>query len=239
MAKKSARAMRPQRALTAREPGMSRKQFERQLAPLQLELVKMLDWIRASGHRLVVVLRPRRSGEGRHDQAHRQPTQPAVLPRRRASGATDRQRTQWYFQRYVAPICPRAGRWCSSTAPGTTGRASSGSWASAPTPSTGGFLRSVPEFERMLTHSGIQLIKYWFSVSDEEQERRFRARIEDRSRRWKLSPLGPHSRSRWVESQGLDDGGHLDPRTHRDMRSTPTSSGEPATASHTCSRPSL
>jgi len=111
---------------------------------------------------------------------------------------TERERTQWYFQRYVAHL-PAAGEmvlfdrsWYNRAGvERVMGFCSDEEYWE--------FLRSVPEFERMLVRSGIQLVKYWFSVSDQEQERRFRARIQDRSRRWKLSELDLYSRSRWVE----------------------------------------
>ena len=91
------------------------------------------------------------------------------------------------------------------------------------------FLRTVPEFERMITRSGIQLVKYWFSVSDDEQERRFRNRIDDRSRRWKLSPMDLESRSRWVEYSKAKDlmMENTETAEARGTRSTPMSSAMP------------
>ena len=165
---------------------MSRKDFERELATLQLELVKMLDWIRVSGHRLVVLFEGRdAAGKGGTIKRVADPLNPPVLPRRRASRA-DRARADAVVlpalrrpaarrrgNRPVRPLLvqPRRRRarmgFCSDAE----------YWE---------FLRSVPEFERMLARSGIQLVKYWFSVSDEEQERRFQARIETRPR-WKLT----------------------------------------------------
>jgi polyphosphate kinase len=185
--------------------GMSRKEFQRELAVLQPELVKVLDWIRQSGHRLVVVFEGRdAAGKGGTikrivDALNPRFCRVAALP-----APTTREKTQWYFQRYVAHL-PAAGEivlfdrsWYNRAGvERVMGFCSDAEYWE--------FLRSVPEFERMLTRSGTQLIKYWFSVSDQEQERRFRARIEDRRRRWKLSELDLYSRSKWVDYSKAKD----------------------------------
>ena len=185
--------------------GMSKKQFERELSSLQLELVKMLDWIRVSGHRLVVLFEGRdAAGKGGTIKRIADPLNPRVCRVAALPAPTERERTQWYFQRYVSHL-PAAGEiilfdrsWYNRAGVDRVmGFCSDEEYWE--------FMRSVPEFERMLTRSGIQLVKYWFSVSDEEQERRFRARIDDRSRRWKLSPLDLHSRSRWVDYSRAKD----------------------------------
>jgi polyphosphate kinase 2 len=185
--------------------GMSKKEFERQLALLQLELVKMLDWIRESGHRLVVVFEGRdAAGKGGTIKRIVDPLNPRFCRVAALPAPTERERTQWYFQRYVAEL-PAGGEmvlfdrsWYNRAGvERVMGFCSDEEYWE--------FLRAVPEFERMLIRSGIQLVKYWFSVSDEEQERRFRARIEDRSRRWKLSPMDLYSRSRWVEYSKAKD----------------------------------
>jgi polyphosphate kinase 2 len=185
--------------------GMSRKDFERELGQLQLQLVKMLDWIRASGHRLVVVFEGRdAAGKGGTIKRIVDPLNPRFCRVAALPAPTERERTQWYFQRYVAHL-PAAGEmvlfdrsWYNRAGVERVMRFCTDEeyWD---------FLRSVPEFERMLTRSGIQVVKYWFSVSDQEQERRFRARIENRSRRWKLSPLDLYSRSRWVDYSKAKD----------------------------------
>jgi polyphosphate kinase len=185
--------------------GMSKKEFERQLALLQLELVKMLDWIRESGHRLVVVFEGRdAAGKGGTIKRIVDPLNPRFCRVAALPAPTERERTQWYFQRYVADL-PAGGEmvlfdrsWYNRAGvERVMGFCSDEEYWE--------FLRAVPEFERMLIRSGIQLVKYWFSVSDEEQERRFRARIGDRSRRWKLSPMDLYSRSRWVEYSKAKD----------------------------------
>jgi polyphosphate kinase len=185
--------------------GMKRKQFERELAVLQLELVKMLDWIRQSGHRLVVVFEGRdAAGKGGTIKRIVAPLNPRFCKVAALPAPTEREKTQWYFQRYVAHL-PAAGEmvlfdrsWYNRAGvERVMGFCSDAEYWE--------FLRSVPEFERMLSRSGIQLIKYWFSVSDAEQERRFRARIEDKTRRWKLSELDLYSRSRWVDYSKAKD----------------------------------
>jgi polyphosphate kinase len=207
VAKKAESKQSEERGLTpdGAAAGMSRKQFERELAALQLELVKMLDWIRQSGHRLVVVFEGRdAAGKGGTIKRIVGPLNPRLCRVVALPAPTDRERTQWYFQRYAAHL-PAAGEmvlfdrsWYNRAGvERVMGFCSDEEYWE--------FLRSVPEFERMLTRSGIQLVKYWFSVSDEEQERRFRARIEDRSRRWKLSELDLESRSRWVEFSKAKD----------------------------------
>jgi polyphosphate kinase len=207
VAKKAEPKQSEERGLTAdgAVAGMSRKQFERELAALQLELVKMLDWIRQSGHRLVVVFEGRdAAGKGGTIKRIVGPLNPRFCRVAALPAPTDRESTQWYFQRYAAHL-PAAGEmvlfdrsWYNRAGvERVMGFCSDEEYWE--------FLRSVPEFERMLTRSSIQLVKYWFSVSDEEQERRFRARIEDRSRRWKLSELDLESRSRWVEFSKAKD----------------------------------
>ena len=142
--------------------------------------------------------------EGRHDQADRRPAEPTLRRVAALPAPTERERTQWYFQRYVAQL-PAAGEmvlfdrsWYNRAGvERVMGFCSDAEYWE--------FLRSVPEFERMLSRSGIQLVKYWFSVSDEEQERRFQARIDDRSRRWKLCVDGSGARRRWVDYSRAKD----------------------------------
>jgi polyphosphate kinase 2 len=111
---------------------------------------------------------------------------------------TEREKTQWYFQRYV-PHLPAAGEMVLFDRSWYNRAGVDRVMGFATEADVEEFFRSCPEFERMLVRSGIVLIKYWFSVSDEEQERRFRDRIEDPTKRWKLSPMDLQSRARWVE----------------------------------------
>ena len=184
---------------------MKSKQFEQELAPLQLELVRMLDWVRHSGHKLVVLFEGRdAAGKGGTIKRISEPLNPRVCRVAALPAPTDRERTQWYFQRYVDHL-PAGGEmvlfdrsWYNRAGvERVMGFCSDAEYWE--------FLRSVPEFERMLQRSGIQLVKYWFSVSDTEQERRFQARLDDPAKQWKLSPMDLYSRSRWVEYSKAKD----------------------------------
>jgi polyphosphate kinase len=185
--------------------GISKKAFEHELEALQLELVKMLDWIRDSGHRLVVLFEGRdAAGKGGTIKRIVDPLNPRLCRVAALPAPTERERTQWYFQRYVAHL-PAAGEMVLFDRSWYNRAGVERVMGFCTDAEYWDFMRSVPDFERMLVRSGIQLIKYWFSVSEEEQERRFRARIEDRSRRWKLSPMDLEARSRWVEYSRAKD----------------------------------
>jgi polyphosphate kinase 2 len=176
-----------------------KKAYEKELRRLQEELVKMEDWVAATGARIVVVFEGRdAAGKGgviKRITQHLNPriTRIVALPK-----PSDRQRTQWYFQRYLEEM-PAAGEitlfdrsWYN--------RAGIEKVLGFCTPEEHvRFLRQCPIVERLLVEDGIRLIKYWFSVSDREQERRFRARIDDPIRRWKLSETDLFSRSRYVD----------------------------------------
>ena len=179
--------------------GMSKKRFERELEPLQLELVRMLDWIRRSGHRLVVVFEGRdAAGKGGTIKRIVDPLNPRYCRVAALPAPTERERSQWYFQRYVAHL-PAAGEmvlfdrsWYN--------RAGVEHVMGFCTPDEyEEFMRTCPQFERDLLRSGIILVKYWLSVSDEEQERRFKARLKDPAKQWKLSPMDLEARRRWVD----------------------------------------
>jgi polyphosphate kinase 2 len=187
-------------------PGkLKRKTYERDLVRLHLELVKLQYWIKHTGGRVVLIF------EGR-DAAGKGGTIKRILEPLNPRGATvvalgtpsDRERTQWYFQRYVAHL-PAAGEivlfdrsWYNRAGvEHVMGFCSNDEYRE--------FLRACPEFERMLVRDGIMLRKYWFSVSDREQERRFQQRAQDPLRRWKLSPMDLESRARWVEYSRAKD----------------------------------
>jgi len=178
---------------------LGRKEYETELARLNVELVKMQEWVRAKGLRIVAIFEGRdAAGKGGTIKRITEPLNPRYARVAALPAPSDRERTQWYFQRYVAHL-PAAGEivlfdrsWYN--------RAGVERVMGFATPEeVQEFFRSVPEFEKMLIRSGIQLIKYWFSVSDAEQERRFQDRIDDPTKRWKLSPMDLQSRSRWVE----------------------------------------
>jgi polyphosphate kinase 2 len=163
---------------------ISNKQYEQELAKLQIELVKLQEWIKEKGLKVVCIF------EGR-DAAGK-------------GGVIKREKTQWYFQRYV-PHLPAAGEmvlfdrsWYNRAGvERVMGFCTDAEYEE--------FMRSCPEFERMLVRSGIILIKYWFSVSDEVQEIRFQGRIKDPTKRWKLSPMDLESRNKWLEYSKAKD----------------------------------
>lgn len=185
---------------------LSDKVYERELEKLQIELVKLQYWIKETGLKVVVIFEGRdAAGKGGTIKRITEKLNPRIVRVVALPVATEKEKTQWYFQRYVAHL-PAAGEMVLFDR----------SWYTRPgvervmgfcTPEqVEEFFRSVPEFEKMLIRSGIILIKYWFSVSNEEQERRFQARIDDITRRWKLSPMDLESRKRWVEySRAKDD----------------------------------
>jgi polyphosphate kinase 2 len=178
---------------------LSRREFDKHLRSLQRELVIMQEYIKASGLKVVVIFEGRdAAGKGGVIKRIAERTNPRVCRVVALPAPTEREKTQWYFQRYVAHL-PAAGEivlfdrsWYNRAGvERVMGFCSEKEYEE--------FMRSCPEFERMLVRSGIQLIKYWFSVSDAEQERRFQARVHDPMRRWKLSPMDLESRARWVE----------------------------------------
>jgi polyphosphate kinase 2 len=182
-----------------------KKVYERELAKLQVELVKLQEWIKFAGLKVVVVFEGRdAAGKGGVITRITQSLNPRIVRVVALPAPTERERSQWYFQRYVAHL-PAAGEmvlfdrsWYNRAGvERVMGFCSDEAYRE--------FLRSCPEFERMLVRSGIILIKYWFSVSDEEQERRFQARIVDPTKRWKLSPMDLESRSRWIEYSRAKD----------------------------------
>ena len=184
---------------------LSTRVYERELERLQRELVKLQEWVRHEGLKVCVLFEGRdAAGKGGTIKRIVERTNPRVVRVAALSTPTERERTQWYFQRYVAHL-PSAGEivlfdrsWYNRAGvEHVMGFCSDEEYNE--------FLRSVPEFEAMLTRSGIVLVKYWFSVSDEEQERRFQARIKNPGKRWKLSPMDLESRRRWVDYSRAKD----------------------------------
>ncbi len=191
---------RPLGALSADEASTSRserQQYFRELFRLQSELVKLQDWVARTRHKVVILFEGRdAAGKGGVIKRITQRLNPRVCRVVALPAPNDREKTQWYFQRYVSQL-PAAGEmvlfdrswynragvervmgFCSET-------------------EVEEFFRSVPEFERMLVRSGIQVIKYWFSITDDEQHLRFLSRIHDPLIQWKLSPMDLESRRRW------------------------------------------
>jgi polyphosphate kinase len=177
-------------------PAQRRKYFD-ELFRLQGELVKMQEWMVASGHRLVVIFEGRdAAGKGGMIKRMTQRLNPRVARIAALPVPSDREKTQWYFQRYIAHL-PASGEmvlfdrsWYNRAGvERVMGFCNDAEYEE--------FFRSVPDLERMLVRSGIQIVKYWFSISDEEQEFRFRCRMNDPSKQWKLSPMDLESRKRW------------------------------------------
>jgi len=191
--------------------------YSEELAKLQGELVKMQQWVVKKGLKVVVVFEGRdAAGKGGAIKRISQPLNPRVCRVVALGTPTERQKTQWYFQRYV-PHLPAAGEivlfdrsWYNRAGvERVMGFCSENEYRE--------FLRTCPEFERMLVRSGIILIKYWFSVSAEEQAKRFQARIDNPSKRWKISPMDLESRSRWREYSKAKD----DMFVHTDIKQAP------------------
>ncbi len=184
---------------------LDKKTYKKELARLQLELVKMQYWVKHTGTRIVIIFEGRdAAGKGGTIKRVTEPLNPRGCRIVALGTPSGREKTQWYFQRYVAHL-PAAGEivcfdrsWYNRAGVERVMNFCTDAKYEE-------FMQTCPEFERILTRSGIILLKYWFSVSDEEQERRFQSRVIDPARRWKLSPMDLESRDRWVEySQAKD-----------------------------------
>ncbi len=184
---------------------LSKKDYETELARLQIELVKLQEWIRYKGLKVVVIFEGRdAAGKGGTIKTITASLSPRVCRVEALPAPTDRERTQWYFQRYVAYL-PAAGEMVLFDRSWYNRAGVERVMGFCTDEEYEEFMRSCPEFERMLVRSGITVIKYWFSVSDPVQEKRFQDRINDPTRRWKLSPMDLESRSRWVEYSKAKD----------------------------------
>ena len=173
--------------------------YDQELGRLQIELVKLHEWIRHAGLKVSILFEGRdAAGKGSAIKRITQTLNLRICRVVALGTPTEREKTQWYFQRNVAHL-PAAGEmvlfdrsWYNrSGVERVMGFCTEAEYAE--------FLHSCPEFERMLVRTGIILLKYWFSVSDEEQERRFQDRMNDPTKRWKLSPMDLESRRRWAE----------------------------------------
>lgn len=185
---------------------LSENLYEKELHRLQVQLAMLQRWVKKEGLRVVALFEGRdAAGKGGTIKRISDKMNPRVCRVVALGTPTEREKTQWYFQRYFAHL-PAAGEivlfdrsWYNRAGvERVMGFCTEEEYQE--------FLRSCPEFERMLVRSGIVLIKYWFSISDEEQERRFHKRLKDPKRRWKLSPMDVESRMRWIEySQAKDE----------------------------------
>lgn len=184
---------------------LSRQVYEEELAKLQIELVRLQEWIKYKGLRVVVLFEGRdAAGKGGSIKRITECLNPRVCRVVALGVPTEREKTQWYFQRYV-PHLPAAGELVLFDRSWYNRAGVERVMGFCTEEEYWDFLRSCPNFETMLIRSGITLIKYWFSVSDKEQERRFIQRINDPTRRWKISPMDVESRTKWVEYSRAKD----------------------------------
>lgn len=186
-------------------PPLSNSEYEKELAKLQIELVKLQGWIKEKGLRVIVIFEGRdAAGKGGVIKRITETLNPRVVCVVALPVPTEKEKTQWYYQRYVAHL-PSAGEMVLMDRSWYNRAGVERVMGYCTDEQVTEFYRSTPEFENMLIRSGIILIKYWFSVSDNEQERRFQARINDPTRRWKLSPMDLEARSRWVDYSRAKD----------------------------------
>jgi polyphosphate kinase len=178
---------------------LSKKEYEKHLLKLEIELVKLQEWVKTRKLKVVVVFEGRdAAGKGGVIKTIAGCLNPRICRIVALGIPTEKEKTQWYFQRYASQL-PAGGEivlfdrsWYNRAGvEKVMGYCSNEEYEE--------FLRSCPEFERMLIRSGTILIKYWFSVSDHEQEKRFQDRIKDPTKRWKISPMDVESRDKWVE----------------------------------------
>lgn len=197
---------KPSKKKKHKKKKLSKKVYKQELRRLQIELVKLQYWVKEKGLKVVVLFEGRdAAGKGGAIKRISECLNHRICRVVALGTPTDKEKTQWYFQRYVAQL-PAAGEivlfdrsWYNRAGvERVMGFCTHQEYVE--------FLRSCPEFEHMLQRSGIVLVKYWFSVSDEEQENRFQDRLNDPTKRWKLSPMDLEARARWVEySKAKDD----------------------------------
>jgi polyphosphate kinase 2 len=191
---------------SSKSSSISTDDYEKALNELHHKLVHLQEWVRTQGLKVVIIFEGRdASGKGGTIKRFTEPLNPRVCRVVALGIPTEKEKSQWYFQRYVAHL-PAAGEivvfdrsWYNRAGvEKVMGFCTEEEYEE--------FLRSCPDFERMLVRSGILMLKYWFSVSDEEQEKRFKSRIKDPLKRWKFSPMDLESRSKWLEfSKAKDD----------------------------------
>ena len=193
------------------------KYYEKELRRLQIELIKLQEWVKHQGLKVVVVFEGRdAAGKGGVIKRITDSLNPRICRVEALATPTEKEKTQWYFQRYVSRL-PSAGEMVLFDRSWYNRAGVERVMGFCTEEEYREFLRSCPEFERMLIRSGIVLIKYWFSVSDDEQERRFQQRLNDPARRWKLSPMDLESRRRWLDYSRAKD----DMFAHTDTRQSP------------------
>ena len=184
---------------------LTKKDYAKELRRLQVELLQLEEWIRHRGFRVVVLFEGRdTAGKGGVIKRMTALLNPRSVRVVALPAPSERERTQWYFQRYVAHL-PSAGEMVMYDRSWYNRAGVERVMGFCTDEEYDEFMRTCPQLERMLVHSGIILVKYWLSVSDDEQERRFRARINDPTKRWKLSPMDLQARARWVDYSEAKD----------------------------------
>ncbi|MEI7895584.1 MAG: polyphosphate kinase 2 [bacterium] len=184
---------------------LSKHVYEDELAKLQIELVRLQEWIKYKGLRVVVLFEGRdAAGKGGSIKRITESLNPRICRVVALGVPTEKEKTQWYFQRYV-PHLPAAGEMVLFDRSWYNRAGVERVMGFCTEAEYWDFLRSCPNFETMLIRSGIILIKYWFSVNDKEQERRFIQRINDPTRRWKISPMDVESRTKWIDYSKAKD----------------------------------
>jgi polyphosphate kinase 2 len=186
-------------------PAIDKKSYEKKLVKLQLELIKLQEWIKEKNLRVVVLFEGRdAAGKGGVIKRITESLNPRICKVVALGTPTEKEKSLWYFQRYVAQL-PAAGEMVLFDRSWYNRAGVERVMGFCTKEEYREFLRSCPIFEEMLISSGIVLIKYWFSVSDEEQEKRFKDRINDPTKRWKLSPMDLMSREKWVDYSKAKD----------------------------------
>jgi polyphosphate kinase 2 len=184
---------------------LNKKLYEAELIRLQTDLVRMQYWIKATGYRMIVLFEGRdAAGKGGTIKRLTEPMNPRGCRVVALGTPSDQQKTQWYFQRYVEHF-PSAGEIVVFDRSWYNRAGVERVMGFCSDEQVNQFMEACPQFERMLVRSGILLLKYWFSVSDKEQEARFQSRIDDPTRRWKLSPMDLEARNRWVDFSRAKD----------------------------------
>lgn len=185
---------------------ISKKKYKKELKRLDIELVKLQRWVQHKGLKVVVLFEGRdAAGKGGTIKRISEPLNPRICKVVALGTPSDREKTQWYFQRYVAHL-PAAGEMVLFDRSWYNRAGVEKVMGFCTYDEYNEFMRSCPQFEVMIQRSGIILIKYWFSVSDKEQEKRFQARINNPIKRWKISPMDLKAREKWVDySRAKDD----------------------------------
>ncbi|MEL6578453.1 MAG: polyphosphate kinase 2 [Cyanobacteria bacterium J06621_12] len=185
---------------------IGKKDYEKELAKLQIELVKLQRWVKHKGLKVIVLFEGRdAAGKGGAIKRISETLNPRICKVVALGTPSDREKTQWYFQRYVAHF-PAAGEIVLFDRSWYNRAGVEKVMGFCTYDEYNEFMRSCPQFETMIQRSGIILLKYWFSVSDKEQEKRFQDRINDPTKRWKISPMDLKAREKWVDySRAKDD----------------------------------